>query len=209
MACSESVTHDRYKQKPEPDRKASAVVPGSGVTLVTLLPWIIGTAVFLLVMPMIFTDQFGAHHHEPDGDHHRLCAGYNMLLGQGGMLSFGHAVYMGVGGFFCVHIMNWDQFFFRPAAADPAGLWRAVRHGAGADRRRVLDPQGRRRIRDDLARCGRADRGQFGDHRRVFRRRGRHQRATGPTGCPSSASSSFADRGLLPYRLLARSVGGC
>ena len=31
---------------------------------------------------------------------------YNMLLGQGGMLSFGHAVYMGLGGFFCVHLMN-------------------------------------------------------------------------------------------------------
>ena len=31
---------------------------------------------------------------------------YNMLLGQGGMLSFGHAVYFGLGGFFAVHIMN-------------------------------------------------------------------------------------------------------
>jgi len=29
-----------------------------------------------------------------------------MLLGQGGMLSFGHAVYMGLGGFFVMHIMN-------------------------------------------------------------------------------------------------------
>jgi len=34
---------------------------------------------------------------------------YNMLLGQGGMLSFGHAVYMGVGGFMTVHIMNWVE----------------------------------------------------------------------------------------------------
>ena len=33
-----------------------------------------------------------------------------MLLGQGGMLSFGHAVYMGVGGFVCVHVMNWNIF---------------------------------------------------------------------------------------------------
>jgi len=31
---------------------------------------------------------------------------YNMLLGQGGMLSFGHAVYSGLGAFFAVHAMK-------------------------------------------------------------------------------------------------------
>jgi branched-chain amino acid transport system permease protein len=31
---------------------------------------------------------------------------YNMLLGQTGMLSFGHAVYYGLGAFFTVHVMN-------------------------------------------------------------------------------------------------------
>jgi branched-chain amino acid transport system permease protein len=31
---------------------------------------------------------------------------YNMLLGQAGMLSFGHAVYYGLGAFFVVHAMN-------------------------------------------------------------------------------------------------------
>ena len=31
---------------------------------------------------------------------------YNMLLGQGGMLSFGHAVYFGLGGFFAAHALN-------------------------------------------------------------------------------------------------------
>ena len=31
---------------------------------------------------------------------------YNMVLGQAGMLSFGHAVYMGIGGFAAVHVMN-------------------------------------------------------------------------------------------------------
>ncbi|MCA0873361.1 branched-chain amino acid ABC transporter permease [Seohaeicola saemankumensis] len=39
---------------------------------------------------------------------------YNMLLGQGGMLSFGHAVYMGVGGFVCVHVMNYVEDFGVP-----------------------------------------------------------------------------------------------
>jgi branched-chain amino acid transport system permease protein len=31
---------------------------------------------------------------------------YNMLLGQGGMLSFGHAVYLGLGGFIAAHALN-------------------------------------------------------------------------------------------------------
>jgi branched-chain amino acid transport system permease protein len=31
---------------------------------------------------------------------------YNMLLGQGGMLSFGHAVYLGLGGFIAAHVLN-------------------------------------------------------------------------------------------------------
>src|SRR5271165_4536334 len=31
---------------------------------------------------------------------------YNMLLGQTGMLSFGHAVYFGFGAYFAVHAMN-------------------------------------------------------------------------------------------------------
>lgn len=34
---------------------------------------------------------------------------YNVLLGQAGLLSFGHAVYMGLGGIFCLHIMSFVQ----------------------------------------------------------------------------------------------------
>lgn len=34
---------------------------------------------------------------------------YNMLLGQGGMLSFGHAVYMGLGGYFAMHLMRYVE----------------------------------------------------------------------------------------------------
>ncbi len=34
---------------------------------------------------------------------------YNMLLGQAGMLSFGHAIYFGFGGFMCLHAMNHVQ----------------------------------------------------------------------------------------------------
>jgi branched-chain amino acid transport system permease protein len=34
------------------------------------------------------------------------CLSYNMLLGQGGMLSFGHAVYTGLGTYFAIHALN-------------------------------------------------------------------------------------------------------
>ena len=42
---------------------------------------------------------------------------YNMLLGQGGMLSFGHAVYFGLGGFIAAHALN---------LAGGGGLWLPV-----------------------------------------------------------------------------------
>jgi branched-chain amino acid transport system permease protein len=35
-----------------------------------------------------------------------VCLSFNMLLGQGGMLSFGHAVYSGMGGFLAIHTLN-------------------------------------------------------------------------------------------------------
>jgi len=34
------------------------------------------------------------------------CLSFNMLLGQGGMLSFGHAVYTGLGAYFAMHVLN-------------------------------------------------------------------------------------------------------
>jgi branched-chain amino acid transport system permease protein len=35
-----------------------------------------------------------------------VCLSYNLLLGEGGMLSFGHAVYSGLGGFVAIHVLN-------------------------------------------------------------------------------------------------------
>ena len=35
-----------------------------------------------------------------------ICLSYNLLFGQGGMLSFGHAVYTGLGAFVAIHAMN-------------------------------------------------------------------------------------------------------
>ncbi len=52
-----------------------------------------------------------------------ICLSYNMLLGQGGMLSFGHAVSRGLGSFIAIHAMNLAAQGqpADPAGADPAG----------------------------------------------------------------------------------------
>jgi branched-chain amino acid transport system permease protein len=51
------------------------------------------------------------------------CLSYNMLLGQGGMLSFGHAVYTGLGSFLAIHALNAvaARAHCRSRSADAAG----------------------------------------------------------------------------------------
>ena len=79
-----------------------------GVTLATAAPWIIG-AVLLLVLPLIFADRSSITIMNQMAITVIFALAYNMLLGQGGMLSFGHAVYMGLGGFFCMHLINYVE----------------------------------------------------------------------------------------------------
>lgn len=68
-------------------------------------PWLVAT-LFLLVMPFIFSANSTITIMNQMAITIIFALAYNMLLGQGGMLSFGHAVYMGVGGFMCMHVMN-------------------------------------------------------------------------------------------------------
>ncbi len=84
-----------------------------GVTLARALPWIIAT-MFLLVMPLIFTQNSSLTIMNQMAITIVFALAYNMLLGQGGMLSFGHAVYMGLGGFLCVHLMNYVENYEIP-----------------------------------------------------------------------------------------------
>ncbi len=72
------------------------------------IPWVIG-GILLLVLPFIFSDLGSLTIMNQIGITIVLAMSYNMLLGQGGMLSFGHAVYMGVGGFVAVHVMNFVE----------------------------------------------------------------------------------------------------
>ena len=70
--------------------------------------WILWTlfALMLIVAPFIFTAGASLSLLSQIGTVMIFGLSFNMLLGQGGMLSFGHAVYSGLGAFFAIHAMN-------------------------------------------------------------------------------------------------------
>ncbi len=63
-------------------------------------------AIVLAVAPMLFTSSLSHTMLSQMGIAIIVCLSYNMLLGQGGMLSFGHAVYSGLGSFLAIHTLN-------------------------------------------------------------------------------------------------------
>jgi branched-chain amino acid transport system permease protein len=63
-------------------------------------------AALLLVAPLVFTSSLSHTMLSQMGVAIIVCLSYNMLLGQGGMLSFGHAVYSGMGSFLAMHTLN-------------------------------------------------------------------------------------------------------
>ena len=77
-------------------------------TPVNLGRWILwsATALVFVVAPHIFTDSFALTMLTQMGAFIIFALSYNMLLGQGGMLSFGHAVYSGLGAYMAVHVLN-------------------------------------------------------------------------------------------------------
>jgi branched-chain amino acid transport system permease protein len=63
-------------------------------------------AALLAVAPLVFTSGLAMTVLSQMGIAIIACLSYNMLLGQGGMLSFGHAVYTGLGAFLAIHALN-------------------------------------------------------------------------------------------------------
>ncbi len=63
-------------------------------------------ALMLIVAPLLFTKGASLSILSQMGTMMIFALSYNMLLGQGGMLSFGHAVYSGLGAFCAIHAMN-------------------------------------------------------------------------------------------------------
>ena len=76
----------------------------------TALLWHIGVwalfALVIVVLPYIFTSSSSISMMSQMGVFIIFALSYNMLLGQAGMLSFGHAVYFGLGGFFTLHAIR-------------------------------------------------------------------------------------------------------
>lgn len=60
----------------------------------------------LLFAPLVFTSNLSHTMLAQMGIAIIACLSYNMLLGQGGMLSFGHAVYTGLGSYMAIHALN-------------------------------------------------------------------------------------------------------
>lgn len=69
--------------------------------------WIIWTlfALVLLLAPQVFTSNLSISMLAQMGIAIIACLSYNLLLGQGGMLSFGHAVYSGLGSYVAIHTL--------------------------------------------------------------------------------------------------------
>jgi branched-chain amino acid transport system permease protein len=67
--------------------------------------WLLGIVV-LIVLPMIFSSGGSLTSFSLIGIAIVFALSYNILLGQTGLLSFGHAVHYGLGGFAACHMMN-------------------------------------------------------------------------------------------------------
>jgi branched-chain amino acid transport system permease protein len=70
--------------------------------------WVIWSAfaLILLCAPLLFRSNLSQTMLTQMGVAIIACLSYNMLLGQGGMLSFGHAVYTGLGSYMAMHALN-------------------------------------------------------------------------------------------------------
>jgi branched-chain amino acid transport system permease protein len=105
---------------------------------INLARWIIwgSYAVILVIAPLIFNKGASISLLSQMGTIMIFALSYNMLLGQGGMLSFGHAVYSGLGAFFAIHAMNmasggaiWMPVSLIPLVGGLAGMMFGVLFG--------------------------------------------------------------------------------
>ena len=81
----------------------TTTVASSATSHYRFKPWNVGRliiwtlfAVMLIVAPMLFRSSLALTMLSQIGYLIIICLSYNILLGQGGMLSFGHAVYTGL-----------------------------------------------------------------------------------------------------------------
>ena len=79
---------------------------GDGDAHALHMAWWLAYALLLALAPLLWTGDLGLSLLSQIGVVIIACLSYNMLLGQGGMISFGHAVYSGMGAFFAIHTLN-------------------------------------------------------------------------------------------------------
>jgi branched-chain amino acid transport system permease protein len=82
-----------------------ARLPATRITIGRYGVWIAAAAV-ALILPLVFRSGTAHTMLSLMGISIVFALSYNMLLGQTGLLSFGHAVYFGLGAYFAVHAMN-------------------------------------------------------------------------------------------------------
>jgi branched-chain amino acid transport system permease protein len=105
------------------------------------------TALILLVLPKIFSSGGALTTFSLIGISIIFSLSYNILLGQTGLLSFGHAVYYGLGGFLVIHAINIISANKLPVPLPLVPLIGGLRRIAWMG----LDPAQRNGFRDDLA----------------------------------------------------------
>lgn len=82
--------------------------------LIKSTPWL-GYLLVLILLPQFFDSILSISIFNQMAIGIVFALSYNMLLGQGGMLSFGHAVYFGLGGFLSVHaliLIEYETMYF-------------------------------------------------------------------------------------------------
>ena len=95
--------------KPLIEARAGSVTQRQGLlqSAHSLRLFIWGAAAFvMLVLPLVFSSGFAIALLSQMGIMIIFALSYNMLLGQTGMLSFGHAVYSGLGALVAAHVLN-------------------------------------------------------------------------------------------------------
>ncbi|HEX3469221.1 MAG TPA: branched-chain amino acid ABC transporter permease [Candidatus Elarobacter sp.] len=104
-------------------------------------PWIAAVGV-VLALPLLFGSGLALTTMSLMGIMIVFALSYNMLLGQTGLLSFGHAVFFGLGGYFTVHLMNAAEsrglpvpLVVFPLAGGLAGLFFGLLFGTVSTRR--------------------------------------------------------------------------
>ncbi len=125
----------------------TVAAPRRRLGLLRQWPWLVALVVAILV-PWVFYDW--AHHRQSGfvlsmlsqmGMMVIFALSYNMLMGQAGLLSFGHAVFFGLGGYVAAHVLN-DKAALVPVELIPlvaglGGLVFAIVFGYMATRQRA------------------------------------------------------------------------